>query len=107
MRRGDRRAKARRNLSENDGLSFLMHADNVEPVALASISFQNDIKLSATIRICKVNRKRSLRHRRHIHIGFLEWQLAQHEHLRTLVDNHNHLAQLYIEPDCTRVRRLR
>jgi len=84
-------AKARKNRPRR----ALAHAHNFEPMVLVGIPSQNVVHLPVPVHVREVDR-RPLRYRRSLDVSLLEWQLSQHEHVRTLIDNDDHLAEFNI-----------
>ena len=82
----------------------MAHAHNFEPMVLVRIPPQDDVHLPVSLHVRKVDR-RPLRYRRSLDVSLLEWQLSQHEHVRTLIDNDDHLAEFNIGISSTHVIR--
>jgi hypothetical protein len=82
----------------------MAHAHNFEPMVLVGVPSQNDVHLPVPVHVREVDR-RPLRYRRSLDVSLLEWQLSQHEYVRTLIDNDDHLAEFNIGIGCAHVIR--
>jgi len=82
----------------------MAHAHNFEPMVLVGIPPQNDVHLPVPVHVREVDR-RPLRYRQSLAVSLLEWQLSQHERVRALIDNDDHLAEFNIGTRRTHVIR--
>ena len=80
----------------------MTHAHNFEPMVLVGIPLQNDVRMTVTVCIREVDRI-PLRYRGSLDVSLLKRQFSQHEHVRTLIDNDDHLTEFNSGMSCTRI----